>query len=259
MSVFKYAYNQSEKGIGKAILFGFIMGLLFALSILVILLKTMSTYDDKELKNIADETGCKIVNYELTCDKDYYEGKDYLIDLNYTENSKSDKAIIFAQKQVIFDTQTIEYKTIMGTQSDFDVNDLNEFISSFISALYVLGFIGGLIGGTIFYLLANFLLALVMMGLINSTLKTSISYQQMYKLTIFTSLPYVAFNSIIRMIFNARFIELLLPTFFGSTLLAIIFDYAVIFALTYFAVKKGYEPTEEVVNPPFEVLQDERY
>ena len=246
MSFFTKVFNQSKKGFGKAILFGFILGLIFALSMLVTLKRG---FNEEKLNKVIDETGCEIIDYQLKCDVEKYEKLDgVLIDLNYDDEAgDSDESIILSREDVFITGTSYSYKELLDVFSagpDFDIDDLFQIVNSYFIILFVFFFIGG----GIFYLLANLILGLVMMALINSVMKTRFKFDQMYKLTIYTSLPYVLLNGITRALFNFT-LSNLIPMFLGS----FIIDYLIIFAITYFVVKKGYEPEEKPeIELPFE-------
>lgn len=249
MSFFKYVFEQSKKSYGKAILFGILLGLILATSMFI---SAKTSFDEDDLRKIAEETGCVITNYELTCDVEKYDKlSDVLIDLNYDEDTKADESVILTRENIIIAGTATTYKDMMkmlsvdNDEGSFDVEDLIKFVNNYFAMLFVIFFIGG----SIFYLVANLILALVMMALINSIMKTTFVFGQMYKLTIYTSLPYVLFNAITRVLFGFN-ISGLLP----GLLLTILVDYIIIFAITYLVVKKGYEPeyTEPEVVLPFE-------
>ena len=241
MSLAKKIFKLSEKGIGKVIFTAFIMGLLFGASMF---LSFMRGFDEEEIRKIADETGCKIVNYELQCDVEKYEKKDLLIDLNYEENddSKDKNKVLLAKEFLILEGTEFSYKDVLkrlGSDGNYSVDDLiNSYKSTYKFLTVVL-----VIGGTIFYLLANVLLAAVMRMLINAFLRTNFTFQRMYKLTIYTSFPYVVFNALTRMVIGVRLSDLV-PFFF----VPFIIDYLIIYCITYYVVKKGYVKEEEVVS-----------
>ncbi len=259
MSFFRYAYNQSEKGLGKAFLFSMVLGLIFALSVLVSMLLTMNSLDETELRQFADETGCQITNYQLVCNEEYYEYEGIIIDLGREELTNTSQNIILTQNYVLLqDGRSFSYEQLLqiGNQGpDFNVNDVSNILNSFIIIIYIAGFVGSFLVGTIFYILANILLAAVMMFIFKEFMKKPIKFDQMYKLTIITVLPYVAFNAVTRMIFGVSFISWITSYMpIGGLIVTVIFDYAIIFGLTYLAVKHGYqEPEEEKVEMPFDV------
>lgn len=236
MTFFNKVFNQSKKGLGKAILFGIIMGLILAISMFIYFKGTTS--------KVLEETECKLVDYELTCKVEKYDKVDgVLIDLNYNEDNDEKQQIILTREKMIIQGQTYLYQDLFAEYGEKD--SLNMFVNTFMIILSVMFFIGG----SIFYLIGNLILALVMMALINSIMKTNFKFDQMYKLTIYTSFPYVLFNGITRVLFGFT-VSGIIPFF----LVSIVIDYTIIFFITYLVVKKGYVPEveEPKVELPFE-------
>lgn len=236
MTFFNKVFNQSKKGLGKAILFGIIMGLILAISMFIYFKGTTS--------KVLEETECKLVDYELTCKVEKYDKVDgVLIDLNYNEDNDEKQQIILTREKMIIQGQTYLYQDLFAEYGEKD--SLNMFVNTFMIILSVMFFIGG----SIFYLIGNLILALVMMALINSIMKANFKFDQMYKLTIYTSFPYVLFNGITRALFGFT-LSGIIPFF----LVSIVIDYTIIFFITYLVVKKGYVPEveEPKVELPFE-------
>lgn len=250
MAFFRWIFKQSEKGLGKAILYSILLGLIFALSILVISIKYMSKLDETDVKQFADETGCKIVNYQLTCNEDYYDLDGLIIDLNREDNSFSEDDIILTKDQVILKNRIYNYGQLLDTLNhgpNMDVNDFLDFLGAFTAVIYIFAFLGSFVGATIFYIIGNTILALVMWGLINAIMKTKFNYDQMFKLTIYTIIPYVIFNALTRIIFNESLSECITSSVpIIGDFVRVIIDYIIIFGLTYLAVKVGYEKPEEI-------------
>ncbi len=261
MKFFQYAYKQSEKGLGKAFLFSLVLGLLFSISILVVVVKAFSSLDAGALKEFADETGCRIVNYELTCNRDYYEYDGMIIDLDYNDTNVFRNDVILTKNSIIAQGNIYNYRELLdsfGKGPDFDVNDASDLIESLAAFVYVLVFIFTFIGGTIYFIIANILLAAIMLGIFKSFKNYKIKYEQMYKLTIFTSIPYVAFNALTRMLIDYSLTGLIasfLPV--GGGFVRIILDYAVIFGLTLLAFKAGYQEPVTTVEMPFTVTPED--
>ncbi len=187
--------------------------------------------------------GCRIVDYQLTCNEDYYAYDGLIIDLQNDGSSQSTDNIILTKDNVIFQNRIYSYEQLLDTfhhNSNLNVNDVENFISSAAIMFYLILFIITFIGGTIYFVLANIILAAVMMWLINGTLKVRYKYDQMFKLTLYVVTPYVAFNGIFRILINgsiAGAISSHIP--FLGFFVHIIIDYTVIYLLTYLAVKAG--------------------
>ncbi|QVK17472.1 DUF1189 family protein [Mycoplasmatota bacterium] len=248
MAFFRYLFKQSEKGLGKAFLFSILLGFIFALSVLVISVRYISKLDDSTIKKFADETGCKIVNYQLTCNEDYYEYDDLIIDLNWDDDSLFNDKVILTRDKILFENRINSYEQLLTGLNHgpyMNANDFIDFLGAFSALIYIFGFLGAFVGATIFFIIANTILALVMMGIINASMKTYFKYDQMFKLTIYTSLPYVTFNALTRMIFHESLFGYITSFVPLGGFLRVIIDYTIIFALTYLAVKVGFNKTEE--------------
>lgn len=225
---------------------------------MVILVRVYNSFDENELKKFANDTGCKIVAYELTCNESFYdEYEGIIIDLEYDEDTAEyDNAeVIFTKDYLITDTNKISYKEILtnlAEKENFDVDDAIKFINTLAGTIYTFVFIISFIGGTLFFLLANTLLALVVMSIINSVMKKNFRYEQIYKLTIVTSIPYVAFNNIVRILLFGPFIGSPVTSLIGDSIpyvgffITIALDYAIIYGLTYWVIKRGYEEPQIV-------------
>ena len=243
MTILNMFLNNQKKGMERLYFwfhFRIICGINFFYS--------KKSYRYRRIKIMDDKIGCIFVDYELTCNVEKYESENILLDLNLDKNKKVDKMFIFMREEFIMGGMTgirdnaIPYEYVLNSE-ETSFADLINFINIFISLMFVLF----LIGGAFFYLIGNVILALVMMTLINSIMKTKFTFGQMYKLTIYTSIPYVLFNAITRIIIGVN-LSLLMP----NIMLTILIDYIVIFVITYIVVKKGYEveqPQEEVVLP----------
>ncbi len=239
MRYFKFAHNQSEKGMGKTFLYAIILGLIFAVSILVTLLKGMSNFDERELKDFANETGCILVDYKLQCDSDYYEYEGVVIDLNYEDSNDYQDVIILTKQRIYTQDQSFTYEQALDvfghSGGDLNVDDVINIFYDFQTIILVVGFIGSLIGSTIFFLVGNTLLAAVMILIFKGY-----KYGQMYKLIMLTIAPFVLFNAITRMIFDATLIGQLTSYIpYVGWILHITLDYAIIYGLTYLAVIEG--------------------
>lgn len=260
MSLLKYAYRQSEKGFGKTILFSLLLGLFYALSILVVLIRWYNGIDKPAIHAFIDESGCKIVEYELTCNDNKYEYEKFVIDLEFDENANEYKSdtIILTKEYIITQGVKTSYKEIMKSinpeKQNLFVDDFIKILDTLATTLYTFGFAFSFIGGTLFYLLANTLMAFVIRSIINSSMKKNFKYEQIYKLTILTSLPYILFNAICRMIFGGPIVGSPITSLIGSfipffgTMLAIVLDYAIVYGLTYLVIKNGYEEPKTLVD-----------
>jgi len=250
MAFFRFAYNQSEKGLGKAFLYTMLLGLIVAISVLVVVVKTFSRLEYSEIVNIGNETGCKIVNYQLTCNEDNYEYEGIIIDLNKDDDTSSDKNIILTRNKIISqDDRMITYKnllTMFNQGPDYEINDFIDSLKGLVILIYIFSFVGTFIGATIFFFIANTLLALVMMLLFKKFMNVNLVYDQMFKLTIYTITPYVILNALLLMIFDKSLVDLVIPNVaYVGGLIDILFDYTIIFGLTYLAIKSRNEGLQE--------------
>lgn len=242
MRYFQSAYRQSEKGLGRTFLYSMVLGLIFAISILVTLMKGMSSIDDSELKKFGNETGCKLVDYQLQCDSDNYEYEGIIIDLNYENSGEYPDQIILTKERIYKQDQSFTYEQALDmigqTGGDLNIDDVTELFNDLMVIISIVAFIGSFIGGALFFLVSNTLLAAIMILLFKS--KANIKFAQMYKLVMFTIAPYVLFNAITRMIFDVTFVGSLTSNIpYVGGIIHVIIDYAIIYGLTYLAINEG--------------------
>ncbi|MDF2698597.1 MAG: hypothetical protein K0Q49_153 [Haloplasmataceae bacterium] len=251
MKFFKYAFKQSEKGIGKVFLFSLLLAFITVISVVVAIAKEVSYMNSEEFyKEFESEFNCGIDNYQLSCKEDLYDFGTAKIDLNYDSNDlEMGYELILTKTSLITSEGERSYESILTyfdiMESDYTIDDAIDFINSAMPLVYTLVIIFSLIGLFIFYPLGNLLLALIVRGIINSVFKTRFDFKSIYKITIVTTLPYVLFNAITRMIFGQT-----LSNQVPIMILAVVIDYAIIYGLTHLAVKEGLKdkPVDQVIE-----------
>ncbi|ERJ11967.1 DUF1189 family protein [Haloplasma contractile] len=262
MSFFRFAFRQSEKGLGRTFLFALLLSFIFSLSVLIVLLKGINTIKGEGLEPFNKDLQCEIIEYELTCDQDYFREDDFIIDLDFDEDTEIyGDALILTKDRAITPDGSVSYKQLLSMighdDSSFTMDDLEDLIGPMLVVIELVVFFVTLIGLFIWYLLANIILALVMKLLVNGIMKTSFSFEQMYKMAMIAILPYVLVNAISRMVFDevlTGFITSVMP--YGGGVLRVVLDYAIIFGLMYLTVKKGSEDVSLSMNTNQDVINE---
>lgn len=242
MTFFQKIYNLSKKGIGIALLFVFLSGIIYAVSTVVPISKNIRT----ALDQIAQLDECEIVEYELICNKDYYKFGNIIIDLNYEVNELGNfNDFVFTKDGIIIGAQELLYVDLLdsfGFGSNLTMEDLTTIFLSMVNVfIFVLAIIL-VIGGVFFYGIAHLVMASIAQSLIKKRVKTC-NYKQAYVFTSIIALPYIAFNAIFRIILGGNTLQSLLINLlnlqFFTTLIRIGIDLGILTLLTLLVLKYG--------------------
>lgn len=253
MNFFRFVFKQKDKSIGYAFLYSMILGLIFSLSIMIIVLRGYFSIGSSKFVDEYNETlGCEIINYELTCNENFYRYDYLIIKLDYDEETSGQPYgdfFILTKDKVYMETGNYTYEQIferVGYESnDLDITQIKGFITPMIFAISVIILIISLIIATIGYIIANTVLAFVMGFLLRTYHKVYLDYDQMYKITMFVVTPYVLFNALTRIIFYesmSGFISSQIP--FVGGIVHILIDYLIIYGLIYLTAVKSQQNSD---------------
>ncbi|XMB86413.1 DUF1189 family protein [Mycoplasmatota bacterium WC44] len=208
MKIFNFFHRMSKRGTGTAILFTALLAVIFALSIVIVLGRGISTFDsDVITEEYNKEFGCSINNYELTCKKDYYLLDDLTIDLREDSEVPNILNGTFLTKDKIYTSGSeMTYKELLimfdYDSSTFTLQDGLDVLKKFTGPFLIIVFVVMTILTWIGHMIFNFLRAIINQLLAKGMLKEEFDYNYSYRLTIYAVIPLVILNAITRSIFS---------------------------------------------------------
>jgi len=252
--MFRYFYKQSQKGYGTITLLVLFLALIYAMSIGIMIRQGFNYFGDPgTISSYNESYGCEIIDYELTCNDDYYNIESVIIDLReeVDEVAPTVGVIYLTKNGMTTNGQFQTYNELLMsfdyTESDFSysnaVDIIDEWKGTVIIFAVAIMFVLAILGQFIY----NFFRALINMLLVKGFLKDDIAYPDMYKLTLFAVAPLVVINAISRILIGqapTNVISAYMPI--GNGLIKLALDSAIILWFTWLILRS--KPVEENID-----------
>lgn len=232
-----------------------VLAFIISFSVLLVAQRDLNSFtDDQELRDLVVESGCIIENYELSCDVEYIDLGEIIIDTSDNPIVPSDGMNVLTKEGLVAEGFSMTYEefilNIGHSSTTFTYDDAVELVETFVEAMRSVVLILGTIFVSVGLLLGNIFFTLFNQLLLSRRIRQLVRYGKAYRLTFLGWGLIIVVNELSRLIFGVSATNVIRSNIPWGWLVVLIIELGLIFLFSSLIIEKDpeIEQTEDVLE-----------